>query len=229
MTPDLLRQSNRFCASTVLALSIRAFCPPVPEFDFWPAIISSSICHTAIARTVSRDAGSIAPPSRRERPQPMESHRATPCCEIGHSSRGLRVRSAGPTVAHRRISNRISNRLPRRLELAVSPFAFNRSQNSNRRKTRFLRPPWRTALFRPRLLAGPIASPDSCPCLRLSAVADDTAQPANSLRILFHPSLLCASVPPWPILLSASLPFEFGVGLTPSQSFSVSRVSGFHD
>jgi hypothetical protein len=149
--------------STVLALSVRAFCPPVPRFDLRPAINSSSICHAAIARTVSRGAGPITQPSRKERRQPMKSHRAMPCCEIGHSSRGLRVRSAGPTVAHCRISNRISNRLARRLELAVSAFAFNRSQNSNRRKT---------ALFRHRLLAGPVASPDSCPCLLVSAVAD---------------------------------------------------------
>jgi len=47
----------------------------------------------------------------------------------------------------------ISNRYPPRLELPVTPFPFNTIANSNRRKTRFLRPPWGTK-------AGHSLSPD---------------------------------------------------------------------
>src|SRR4029077_8657381 len=181
-----------FTSRTVLGLSIRAFSPPVPEFDLWAAIISSSICHTAIARTVSRDAGSITPPSRKERPQPMRIHHLPPGSEIGHSGRDPQAKSTGSPAAQRQISNR----LPRRLESVVSRFVFNRSQNSNRRKT---------ALFRHRLLAGLLPAQISvrasaCPPWRIANPFIRRTCRSNPAWVLFHPSLLRVSVPPWPIL-----------------------------
>ena len=46
----------------------------------------------------------------------------------------------------RRRASDSNRRLPR-LEMNLTPFLISKISNSNRRKTRFLRAPWRTALF----------------------------------------------------------------------------------
>jgi len=92
-------------------------------------------------------------------PVPSEAEGSEHSESRGPRRGGLRTAAPASTRLSRRspscrtkADHRILNRYARRLELPVTPCPLNTISISNRRKTRYLYPPWRTALFSPRAL-----------------------------------------------------------------------------